>query len=304
MLRFDVYDLDSESRNLKDHDFIGTYETTLGHIMGSRGQTASGELVLTNPNSGVVGVRGSGGGGRGGGGGGGGGARHPHRLQKKTPSQRGGGSFSSRVMGAFRGGKKKGRGRLVVRAEEVSGCADVARFCARGLKLDRKNWFGLGHADPFLSIYRSREDGQWVRVWQSEVIKHTINPTWRPAAVPVQQICNGDLDRPIMLEVLDWESSGSHGMIGRCTTSLRAIVEPAGGRGPVRFVLVNDALKKKKGAAYKGSGTLEFYRADVLRQHTLLEYVRGGTELALMVAVDFTASNARHARFLQRTFVD
>merc|ERR1719456_446987 len=59
VLRFDVYDLDSESSNLKDHDFIGTFETTLGHIMGSRGQTASGELVLTNPNSGVVGSAGA-----------------------------------------------------------------------------------------------------------------------------------------------------------------------------------------------------------------------------------------------------
>jgi hypothetical protein len=107
----------------------------------------------------------------------------------------------------------------------------------------------------------------------------------------VQQVCNGDLDRPILLEVRDWDASGTHGMIGRCQTSLRAIVEPAGGRQAVRFTLVNDELRKKKGAAYKGSGVLEFTRSDILKQHTLLEFVRGGCELALQVAIDFTASN-------------
>ena len=33
-LRFDVYDRDSESSTLTDHDFIGTVETTLGTLLG------------------------------------------------------------------------------------------------------------------------------------------------------------------------------------------------------------------------------------------------------------------------------
>ncbi|CAG5118026.1 unnamed protein product, partial [Candidula unifasciata] len=36
-LRFEVYDIDSQSRNLKDHDFIGFVELTLGEIVGTTG---------------------------------------------------------------------------------------------------------------------------------------------------------------------------------------------------------------------------------------------------------------------------
>uniref|UniRef100_A0A1I7ZW41 Copine-3 n=1 Tax=Steinernema glaseri TaxID=37863 RepID=A0A1I7ZW41_9BILA len=38
-VRFEVYDVDSKSRNLKDHDFIGQVETSLGEIVGSPGST-------------------------------------------------------------------------------------------------------------------------------------------------------------------------------------------------------------------------------------------------------------------------
>ncbi|KAK0410431.1 hypothetical protein QR680_005129 [Steinernema hermaphroditum] len=38
-VRFEVYDVDSKSNNLKDHDFIGAAETSLGEIVGSPGST-------------------------------------------------------------------------------------------------------------------------------------------------------------------------------------------------------------------------------------------------------------------------
>ncbi|TKR60689.1 hypothetical protein L596_027898 [Steinernema carpocapsae] len=38
-IRFDVYDVDSKSKNLADHDFIGSANTTLGEIVGAPGST-------------------------------------------------------------------------------------------------------------------------------------------------------------------------------------------------------------------------------------------------------------------------
>jgi hypothetical protein len=32
-------------------------------------------------------------------------------------------------------------------------------------------------------------------VYKTEVIKCNLNPTWRPFALPVRTLCNGDLDR-------------------------------------------------------------------------------------------------------------
>ena len=68
---------------------------------------------------------------------------------------------------------------------------------------------------------RDREDGSFVKVWSSETVKSSLNPTWKPLKIPLQRVSNGDLDRPIRLDVWDWESNGSHKLIGQVQTSVR-----------------------------------------------------------------------------------
>lgn len=48
--------------------------------------------------------------------------------------------------------------------------------------------------------------------------------------------------------------------------------------------------KKKKKRSYKHSGKL-FARVNIQVRPNFLDYIRGGCEVAVMVAVDFTASN-------------
>ena len=48
-LRFEVYDIDSESKNLKDHDFIGYAELTLGEIVGAPGSLFVKNLSSSQP---------------------------------------------------------------------------------------------------------------------------------------------------------------------------------------------------------------------------------------------------------------
>lgn len=45
-LRFEVYDRDGKSEQLKSHDFIGSVETALSRIMGGRGSTFSADLKI------------------------------------------------------------------------------------------------------------------------------------------------------------------------------------------------------------------------------------------------------------------
>ena len=45
-MKFEVYDMDSDSKDLACHDFIGSAECTLGQIVSARGQDASNGLVL------------------------------------------------------------------------------------------------------------------------------------------------------------------------------------------------------------------------------------------------------------------
>jgi len=41
--------------------------------------------------------------------------------------------------------------------------------------------------------------------------------------VPVRTLCNGDLDRSIKVECYDWNSNGSHEIIGSFLTNLREL---------------------------------------------------------------------------------
>jgi len=195
-----------------------------------------------------------------------------------------GASYSSKLTG--RNGKNDRYGEMIIRAEEVRSCQDIIHLQFAAEKLDRKNFFGLGRSDPFYTISKSREDGGWVKVWDSEIIRGNLNPTWDAVGIPVQKICNGDYDRPIQVAVYDYESNGSHKLIGSFNTSLKSLQEKR-----ESFQLTNEKLKKKKGDKYKGSGSFVVLKAEVEKRYSFLDYVRGGCELNLVVAIDFTASN-------------
>jgi Ca2+-dependent lipid-binding protein len=60
-----------------------------------------------------------------------------------------------------------------------------------------------------LEFFRLREDSSWTKVHHTEVVKNTLNPTWKVFTVPVQSFCNGDLMRPITIKCWDWDNDGS-----------------------------------------------------------------------------------------------
>ncbi len=95
------------------------------------------------------------------------------------------------------------------------------------------------------------------------------------------------MDRPVLIECYDWDKGDKSDYIGSCTLTLRQMI--AG--HPIEAVLINPALKKKKGEKYRGSGTLKLVKAVVNKIHTFVDYLRGGCEINLVTAIDFTASN-------------
>ncbi|XP_069101628.1 copine-5-like [Argopecten irradians] len=56
-LRFDIYDVDSNTASLDAHDFLGSYEGTLGEIVGSPGGKIEKPLTLQNYQKGRIIVR-------------------------------------------------------------------------------------------------------------------------------------------------------------------------------------------------------------------------------------------------------
>lgn len=177
-------------------------------------------------------------------------------------------------------GAKKFRGKIVISGQEMNSNGDVLTLQLRGGKVDRKNWFGFGKSDPFFVISQIRSDGSFVKVFESEVIKKNLNPVWKTQVIPVQRLCNGDYERLLRVEVFDWESNGSHQFIGSHQLTLTDLLKVS------EFEVTNPKKKKNK-----TSGVIGVMKADVEKRPTFLEYVQGGLDMNLMVAVDFTASN-------------
>ncbi|XP_077911527.1 copine-5 isoform X2 [Halichoerus grypus] len=264
-LRFDLYDVDSKSPDLSKHDFLGQAFCTLGEIVGSPGSRLEKPLTI-----GAFSLN--------------------SRTGKPMPAVSNGGLWmeSLRTTGLEASGGVPGKkcGTVILSAEELSNCRDVAtmQFCAN--KLDKKDFFGK--SDPFLVFYRSNEDGTFTICHKTEVMKNTLNPVWQTFSIPVRALCNGDYDRTIKVEVYDWDRDGSHDFIGEFTTSYR---ELARGQSQFNIYEVVNPKKKMKKKKYVNSGTVTLLSFAVESECTFLDYIKGGTQINFTVAIDFTASN-------------
>lgn len=181
-------------------------------------------------------------------------------------------------------GKRAHRGTLIVRGETVRNTRDILRVQFRGVKLANKDGL-FGRSDPFIVAYKLREDNSWVRVWKSEVIDNNLSPTWGIAEIPLQQLCNGDLDRPIKLEIFDYDNEDRSETMGEVETSVRMLVED-----PSRSYDVIEPAKKSK-KSYKNSGSLTTTLAQVEHRPLFMDYLKGGCQVSMTVAIDFTGSN-------------
>eukprot|EP00727_Mastigamoeba_balamuthi_P013878 m51a1_g9112 hypothetical protein (734) ;mRNA; r:115041-117983 len=185
------------------------------------------------------------------------------------------------------GSAKRSRGQIEVVSEEVRELNQEITLVLEGRGLDRKDFFGS--SDPFVVVSQQLAD-RAVPVAQTEVIKNTLNPRWRPLVVSAQRLCNGDPDRELVVECWDWNRSGSHEIIGTARTRLRELASPD---ARATLELVNERKRGKKG--YRNSGVLAVVSCAVRRIPTFTEYLRGGLEVSLVAAIDFTASNGNPA---------
>ncbi|KAL0481100.1 hypothetical protein AKO1_012868 [Acrasis kona] len=185
------------------------------------------------------------------------------------------------------------RGEIAIRSEQVSVQNALITFTngLRAEKLDKKDFFGtsgmlLHFTHPFIIISRVTENGEFQPVHRTEFYKRNLNPTWRPFSITSQKLCNGDDQRTLRFECYDYNNNGKHNLIGSCDTSLSELLK----NQPLQFQLIHPdkKLKKKK---YINSGTLFINNVTFEQRYTFLEYIKGGYEINLMVAIDFTASN-------------
>jgi hypothetical protein len=173
---------------------------------------------------------------------------------------------------------------VTMRAEVVASTNDDFRVSFAASKLVNKDGF-FGKSDPFIAIERIREDNSYQTVYKSEPVMNNLSPTWPVVSISMQKLCNGDMDRPLKISIYDWDSDGRHDSMGSVHTSVRAMLDSRG--QPMN--VIEDDKKGKKG--YVNSGTLTALNPTVVPKPTMLEFIRGGCEISLTVAIDFTGSN-------------
>eukprot|EP00392_Amoebophrya_sp_AT5.2_P002362 g2367.t1 len=225
---------------------------------------------------------------------------------------------------------RKNNGTIHFQAEEMKSLKLQCGFQLSAKSLPVMDFFSR-RADPYVVIYRgavpnlrlSEEEQfkQKVPVFKTETKKRTLNPTWDPEKVSlrrvrsraniliqicsnddeqcdlnVQQLCRGDEFRSIIVEVYDWNRTQADKLIGSATTCLADLRRASSDGKPVILALYENiepaaAGQGKKKKKPKCMGQLIFDAIKIEKSYTFLDYIAGGLEMNLVVAVDCTRSN-------------
>lgn len=177
------------------------------------------------------------------------------------------------------------RGMLIVTCEEQNASNQLISIDLSVSDLpNNAKWYNfLWHQpDPVLMLWRSREDGKWVKVSQTEVLNRTTSPRWKTINIKSQSLCNGDLERPLKIQVVDFSRGSENAeVLVEKETSVREL-EQLDGRMAEMYITKH---KKRKVEAHLKSSI------HVVQRPSFIDYIRGGLQLNLHVAIDFTASN-------------
>lgn len=153
-----------------------------------------------------------------------------------------------------------------------------------------------------------------IKVYQSNVVRNDLHPLWNQAQLNIEAVCNGDLDRAIKIVIWDHRRSGKHKHMGEFETTVNGLLnaKEMDDRGETVSFHVNKHDKS--------TGTCEIVKAsihgttnNVKKQETdhssptaregrpseipvtekpeFIDYLTGGCQISLAVAIDFTASN-------------
>ncbi|KAJ3045163.1 Copine-8, partial [Rhizophlyctis rosea] len=177
-----------------------------------------------------------------------------------------------------RDGKPLHKAEIKIVAEEVSNLKQIAKFRFSAKNLDKKDLFGK--SDPYFQINRVLDDGSKTVVYRSKHIMKTLNPDWKEDQIKLSTLCSGHVERPLSIDVYDWDSNSDHDLIGSFFWSVQELLS-----GRTTFDVLNP---KKKG---KSSGIFVVQAFTIETIPSFVDYISSGTNLSLAVAIDFTGSN-------------
>lgn len=170
--------------------------------------------------------------------------------------------------------KKEVRGILSITPEQVENCASLVEGSIQGINLKKPGMFSGN--DPFFIVSKSSEGGKWLPIFQSEVNKKM---KYKKFSIPYQVLCNVDPDRPVRVTFLNYRKHKSAKEIGFHDTTFARLSEDQG--KTLKLVDKNN----------KNVGEFKLIEISLIQKYNFYDYLRGGIQLNLITAIDFTASN-------------
>jgi hypothetical protein len=137
-----------------------------------------------------------------------------------------------------------------------------------------------------LRFSKQLPDSTWKVVHETEVYKVNLNPNFNEFKITGQVLCSNDFDKKIKIECLDWNWSGKTKLIGQVEIDMNSLSKMSKGSS---LDLINPSYKSK--TSYRNSGTLKIDNIVIVKEPTFLDFIMSGTQISLMVGIDFTASN-------------
>jgi len=149
-------------------------------------------------------------------------------------------------------------------------------FRALGVKNVEKGFLNLTRTDPLFVICKKHvgivnKEVHWQAVYKSEHIPDHLNPLWDTDTVNLEQLCDGNFNTTIQIEIWDYEVSGKNRIVGRLNEelTLKALMRKKALRGNAdRTNALNvDEVLEDPEINPNPAGVLIILKADLCERH-------------------------------------
>ena len=131
-------------------------------------------------------------------------------------------------------------------------------------------------------------------VFQTEVVKKSLRAVYSPFEINISKLCDSDRSKKILVELWDYRNASSDVFIGSATFCLDQVLEGEISKQlKVPFEQSKSSVSTPSRKKKKNLGNFIVDSISISSKPRFLDYIRSGTKLALVVAVDFTSSNGK-----------
>ena len=187
-------------------------------------------------------------------------------------------------------GSPRSKARIVIHGSEVRNSKERAEVRLRCKNLPKKGGFlGFGgETNSFVEVCRMNADGSFFVVARTKPMLKTQDPTFPEFVMSWGELSSGNVNTKVRLRVLR-TLDGKNELIGEAEMAAGALVKMDGAGTPTPIFPLK-RLDDEDGAGTT-HGSIYVDRFHLIKEVTFIDYIQGGLDLRLLVAVDFTASN-------------